>query len=280
MVKSQASPKPKRGRVEFDFEFETTRYSGKNAYCLAQAAELAYRDETSIREQTGSWGLARCRFFTRRETQAFAAANDKLIIIAFRGTEPNRLVDWMTDADIHLRDGPIGKVHDGFQRTLGYVYPEIRQTITEFQTNAQSLWITGHSLGAALATLAVARLRFEEDKPVYGLYTYGQPRTGNREFERHFNLDLKSRAFRFVNNNDVVTRVPTRALGYSHVGTFLYFDVNGKLHTDTSFWYKLLDGVQGRIEDFLKPGTDGLKDHAMRNYVRNTGINLNTTIAL
>lgn len=85
-------------------------------------------------------------------------------------------------------------------------------------------------MGAALATLAAAYLRDAgrhpddpKDKPVNGLYTFGCPRAGNRDFERAFNQDSGARAFRFVNNNDIVTRVPPRELDYSHVGKFLYF---------------------------------------------------------
>jgi triacylglycerol lipase len=252
----------------FSFKPDTTRYEPQNALWLGRAAKLAYnKDENKISEKTSSWGFDKCRFFSRRESQAFTIANDKMIITAFRGTEPTNLKDWMTDADLNLVDGPCGEVHEGFNRALTYIYQDIRNTISEFQDNGQSLWFTGHSLGAALATLAVARLRHEEDKPVFGLYTFGQPRTGDRTFERIFNLDFKARAFRFVNNNDVVPRVPPRELGYSHVGTFLYFDAAGEIHSDMSWWYKLLDSVKGRIEDFLKPGTDGMKDHAMDRYL-------------
>jgi len=80
--------------------------------------------------------------------------------------------------------------------------------IANWQTQAQSLWLTGYSLGAALATLRMSSLG-EEAKPVNGLYTFWQPRVGGKTVARIFDLDLKSRMFRFVNNNDVVTRVPT-----------------------------------------------------------------------
>jgi len=95
--------------------------------------------------------------------------------------------------------------------------------ITNWQTQAQSLWLTGHSLGAALATLRMASLG-EEAKQVNGLYTFGQLRVGGKTIARNFDLDLKSRMFRFVNNNDVVTRVPTREMGFCHVGQVIMFD--------------------------------------------------------
>lgn len=129
-------------------------------------------------------------------------------------------------------------------------------------------------MGGALATLAVAKLRYENDKPIYGLYTFGQPRAGNRDFERTFNSDFKTRAFRFVNNNDVVPRIPLRLMKYSHVGTFIFFDQDGNIHSDMGWWYRLLDNFTGRIEDFLKPGTDGIKDHDMAKYVANLEKNI------
>ena len=98
----------------------------------------------------------------------------------------------------------------------------------------------------------MASLR-DEDKPVHGLYTFGQPRTGDRNFERTINADFKPRCFRFVNNNDVVTRVPLRAMNYSQVGTFLYFDAEENLTDDLHWWYQFSDRVEGRIDDLGKP---------------------------
>jgi triacylglycerol lipase len=260
--------------IGFSFKPDTTRYEPQNALGLGKAAKLAYADAATIKTTAATWGFDKFEFFDKRETQAYAIANDKMIIIAFRGTEPEKLEDWMTDADLDFVDGMGGQVHEGFNRALTYVYQDILAKIAEFQTNGQSLWFTGHSLGGALATLAVAKLRYENDKPIYGLYTFGQPRVGNRDFERTFNGDFKPRAFRFVNNNDVVPRIPLRLMKYSHVGTFVYFDNEGNIHSDMGWWYRLLDTFTGRIEDFLKPGTDGIKDHDMEKYVANLEKNI------
>lgn len=187
-----------------------------------------------------------------------------MLILAFRGTQDLR--DWMTDLNVVLVGGPGGKVHDGFLNALGYVWRDIWQYIRT-QRQSRSLWVTGHSLGAALATLAVAKLRLEQDEAVNGLYTFGQPRTGDREFAKNFDADFAGQTFRYVNNNDIVTRVPFRSMSYSHVGTFKYFDENGDQRDNISWWDKVVDRVKGRIEDLLKPGTDGIKDHAIADYV-------------
>jgi triacylglycerol lipase len=158
-------------------------------------------------------------------------------------------------------------VHCGFKLALSHVWDELDACVAAFQDQGQSFWLTGHSLGAALATLAAARWR-KADKPVHGLYSFGGPRAGNRSFERTFDQDFGTRNFRFVNNADLVTRVPLRAMEYSHAGTLLYFDSKGKLQTDPGFWDVFLNRMQGRIEDLGKLETADLKQHSIDNYVK------------
>lgn len=249
------------------FDPHTTKYRYQNAHLLAKASSLAYQSPDVIEPEVGQWGLPQFVFIDRKDSQAFIAGNAEMIVIAFRGTEPTTLQDWMTDVKIRRKTGPYGKVHRGFLKGFQVVWPEIRAVIKEWQTQAQSLWLTGHSLGGALATLGMASLG-EEAKPVHGLYTFGQPRVGGKTFARNFDLDFKARMFRFVNNNDVVTRVPTRKTGFRHVGQVLMFDAFGNLQTDLHFWNHFLDRVLGRVTDLGKPGTDGINDHSMAQYIK------------
>ncbi len=252
----------------YDFDAETREFSKKNAYGLGRASLLAYEKEKDIKTETYSWGLGEFDFFANKDTQAFISGNDDVLLLAFRGTEPKSLKDWMTVANVDLISGPGGKVHEGFSTALSCVWSDVWKFIRE-KRGRRALLITGHSLGAALATLAVAKLRLEKDEPVNGLYTFGHPRTGDKDFAKNFNSDFSSQTFRYVNNNDIVARVPFRAMHYSHVGTFKYFDKSGNENHNISWWDKVQDRLLGRIDDFLKPGTDGIKDHSMKKYVKN-----------
>lgn len=252
----------------FAFDPETTAFSWKNAHGCAMASILAYEPEDKITEWVEDAWESDLQFISGNGTQVFVMGMKKMILVAFRGTEPKQPEDLLTDLNLDLVDGPMrGQVHEGFYDGLSSVWRKVEMTIARFrQHEEKSLWFTGHSLGAGLATLAVAKLR-DEDRAVDGLYTFGQPRTGNAEFARNFNFDFKPFAFRFVNNNDVVTRVPPRSLGYSHIGTFRYFDELGRFHADIGKWNRFLDRMRGRIQDLLEWGTDGLKDHGMENYL-------------
>jgi triacylglycerol lipase len=249
------------------FQPATALYHPENAVALAHAASLAYQDEAVVRKVAKSWGFPRCQVFSKRETDGFVLGNKDAVVVAFRGTEPATLRDWMTDLDCEFRDGPFSRVHSGFARALEYVRADIDQAIRDFQDNAQSLWFTGHSLGAALATLAVAHLR-EADKPVHGLYNFGAPRAGDRVFERTFNQDFGPRCFRFVNGADLVTRVPMRTMGFSHVGRLMYFDNDGQLSVDPGWWDRFLNGVECRLDDLGKLGPAALKQHGMDGYIK------------
>src|SRR5262249_11881317 len=154
----------------------------------------------------------------------------------FRGTDPQDLKNWMTDGDLALVTTPVGMVHAGFWRALDTMWEDLRFIIESQQTKAQSLWLTGQRLDATLSTLATARFPLQLDKPIHRLYTFGSPRVGDRNFAARFNVDFKASTFRYVNDQDVVTRVPPRAMWYSHVGTFLFFDVLGEVHTSPRWW--------------------------------------------
>ena len=256
------------------FDPNTTRYRGENALVLADCAKLAYKKSRVISQALmQQWGFKSYRFFSRKGTQAFIAANEDIIILAFRGTEPKKYRDWITDAQVKKVPGPAGKVHKGFKKALMAVWndhggkPGVRRTIEEFQDNGQTLWVTGHSLGAALATLAVAELRLRDDRPVNGLVTIGQPRTGDRVFAAAFNAVFRDQCFRFINNNDLVTRIPPRKTKYSHVGRALYIDSQGHLHDDISRWNRFLDRVKGAVQHIGDLGPDNITDHRSEDYV-------------
>jgi len=254
----------------FDFDARTRDYSRANAYWLGRAAQIAYGSFDAARQETEKWGFTELQSFESMDTgtQAFAAGNGAMLLLSFRGTEKDPK-DWLTDFDAAFVNGPRGMVHEGFMIALNSIWRDIWQYLAT-QRRGRALWVTGHSLGAALATLAVAKLRFERDEPVNGLYTFGQPRTGNRDFASDFDADFGGQTFRYVNNNDIVARVPPRSSGYSHVGSFRYFDKNGNQDDQMDWWDKVVDRMKGNIKEILnsKPGLDGIKDHAIINYVR------------
>ncbi len=250
-----------------NFDNRTIKFSPNNGYWLAWCSRLAYDNNPQIIKNLQKHNMKVVLFFDEDNTQAFIAIDDNKMIISVRGTDG--LADAMTDLDCDLVDGVGGQVHDGFNTSASRLWRSI-MTVVNNRGN-RSLWITGHSLGAGIAGIITARLVQQKDEPVNGLYVYGMPRTGNKKFAKNFNNSFGARTFRFVNNNDIVTRTPFRSMGYAHIGQCMYFDEHGQFRADLGWWEKLLDRINGRFHDLFVIGTDGIKDHDIDEYVDRTG---------
>jgi len=220
-----------RGHEEYGFQFNATAFNLINAWWLAEASTLVYADENFVRTQFSRAGLRQVKFFDRQSTQCFVASNDKFAIVAFRGSEiwkrkgkfdfDKVFADLRADVDIRLADWPRGgKVHRGFKEALDEVWLDLAAYISGLNDQGCKIWITGHSLGAALATLAADRYGNAQ-----GVYTFGSPRVGDGAFKENF----EAQAYRIVNNEDLVTRVPPPGR-YQHVGLIKFIDGDGNIH--------------------------------------------------
>ena len=144
------------------------------------------------------------------DTQAFLArlnvkGREPLLVLAFRGTETNKAAD--IKADISANPMQVGrergdhKVHEGFYQAFQAVEALIRKDLDNPEHASLPLYITGHSLGGALAVVATYCLASDS---IAACYTYGAPRVGNRAF----GLDIKPPIYRVVNAADLVPRLP------------------------------------------------------------------------
>jgi hypothetical protein len=194
------------------------------AYCRQECSFAFDRDR--IRKALGSVGFTGCLFFESdgqsdgRGTHCFLAihAAKRLNVVAFRGTDKDDPTDLCDDIDVKLAQwGKGARVHSGFADALAEVLTELEPAVQAAQGR---MLFTGHSLGAALATL-LASLRTPD-----ALYTFGSPMVGDAAFvaslagvEHH----------RYVDCCDLVTRVPPPILGYQHHGAAIYIDRNGNV---------------------------------------------------
>lgn len=205
--------------------------------------------------------------FDGNSAQAAVIEHKDYICLAFRGT--NETKDWIDNINAFSVKALFGEFHRGFYNSVEDLWHEIEQKIDAIrQERKKPLFITGHSLGGAMASIA-ASILIHEDKPFTSVYTFGQPRALTQSTSRIFNIECKDRYYRFHNNNDIVTRSPTRLMGYSHVGTYLYITAEGEIHQDVGQWFKFVDYIDGAIESVRNTRRlDLIKDHDMANYLR------------
>jgi len=215
------------------FRYRANIFDMVNAWWLIEASTLVYAEPDFVTEKfKQNAGFTNVKFFENKATQCFVANNEKFAIVAFRGSEarlregdsdPGHIfADWMANFNFLPEAWDQGgNVHRGFKTAL--VWTDLEDYVSNLQKNNLKIWITGHSLGAALATLAADRYG-----NVQGLYTYGSPRVGDQDFKKDFNVNT----YRFVNNSDIVTKVPPPGL-YCHVGELKYIDSEGIIHDNT-----------------------------------------------
>lgn len=218
----------------FEDEFGDVR----NARTLAVACDLAYNPEAEGAPLFKTHLNMDARLISVENTQAYVASNDDHILVAFRGSENPATVDgfkdWFLTNALNLLivpEGPLAvdflaagvgaKFHQGFVSAIGTIWPTLFPVIQEqVKAKDRPLWITGHSLGGALAMLGSWLLK-QKFINVHQVYTYGAPMVGNSATAAAFAREFPNKIFRYVNAPDPVPLLPMMSLAandFSHTG--------------------------------------------------------------
>jgi triacylglycerol lipase len=151
-------------------------------------------------------------------------------------------------------------VHGGFKREVDDLWPRLEQALL---TNTRTLWFTGHSLGGAMAAICAGRCTLSRIRSnPRGLYTFGSPRIGNRRYVNYVNME----AYRWVNNNDIVARLPPAWLGYRHKGQEIYLNAYGNIRRVTG-WQRVKDRWRGFVRGLREGSFDHFADHSIAHYI-------------
>ncbi len=268
----------------FSPEQRDTIFESGRAYSVLQlaveAARLAYfRAEASDSERRRlESALAFVEFgdltlFGDAGTGALAYAarrsSDGTALIAFRGTQPDDIKDLLADAEAKLERWPesAGRVHSGFAGDALALKGQIGAWMESRRPDPNRLILTGHSLGAALATLAATIWR-----PAW-LITLGSPRVGDGAFAATV---VAANSVRFVDCCDLVTDLPPPVGGYVHVKESTYLNRHAKIVEAPSFATVTADGGIAHVQysarypwmPWRALPTRSLADHAPINYAR------------
>ena len=233
-----------------------------------------------------------------KSVKAFFAYNQRFAMLAFRGTkrinwinstvdlaaflahehpetDPDR-AEFTADQAGHSEVAPGSDkvlVHAGFQFALNTLWEDISFCLGSYRKKYPfcPILFTGHSLGAAFATMSAARFRGGKA----ALYTYGSPRVGNAAFckQVHRNADLG--VFRFVNNRDLMTSVPPRDKSYEHTCGLMQIGPEGTIvpaceteDRPSAGMAQVLHNAAAVLRDYMskEPPPPDLVDHAQRRY--------------
>ena len=242
------------------FLANTHNFNIFNAWWLAEISRLIYHNNFFNDEniQLGCFNFEIIGYIENKNTSTHVAIlkviQDKpCLVIVFRGTD--EVDDW--NINLHAYQSSFdsrGKVHSGFKKAYLSIKDELHEYLNQCSL---PLFITGHSLGAALATLATSELQSNEN--LDSCYTFGSPRTGNKVFVDSIKC---KQIYRVVNNCDVVTTVPINFAGieYKHIGSPYLIDDKGVL----------LEGMsEDEIYSYQKSKLEDLKEYALSKVFNN-----------
>ena len=235
-------------------------FSLSNAWWFAELSRLIYHPDFNNDKKLnfGALHFEQLAYIENPETSTHVALlkiiNDSpCLAILFRGSDEAQ--DWGINARVYQDNFyNNGKVHRGFRKAYLSIKDEL---FTVIKDHSLPIFITGHSLGAALALLATSELY--ENKYFDSCYTFGSPRIGNPEFIK----SIKSNTiYRVINNSDIVTTVPIDFTNiiYKHIGESYLIDEEGLLQTGLT---------EGEVYNYQKSTLLGLKDYAVSKLFNN-----------
>ena len=233
---------------------------------FAKLSSIAYNDNIEdVKKQVKKLGFTTVEFYNRKGAQAYRFMNTEDLVIACRGTQPTEFNDIKADLNaIPVVAETISRVHRGFKEEVDELWPMVCDDIGRTVNVGKNLWICGHSLGAAMATIMANRCEcdVELNDPIE-LYTYGSPRVGWPTYVKSFGTVHH----RWRNNNDIVTTVPPRLLGFRHCGEQHYINAYGQVRNPTG-WQLVKDKWRGIWMGLKQGKVDSFSDHSMVEYIK------------
>ena len=233
---------------------------------FANLAQIAYSNERDAKSQAKNHSFNTVEFYDKDGAQAYRFMNKHDIVIACRGTQPTEFNDIKADLQaLPVMAETVSRVHRGFKAEVDELWPAILEDISRKANDNKKIWFCGHSLGAAMATIMASRCHlYEGIPPVQELYTYGSPRVG---WPRYCN-SLAVTHHRWVNNNDIVTRVPLNIMGYRHHGEEHYMNAYGNVRKPKG-WQRFKDRMRGMWMGLKQGKIDNFSDHDIGLYIAN-----------
>ena len=238
----------------------------EQALLMATFSKLAYLPETEGKTAFGNLGYDAV-LIDNNGSQAYFLTDGTDLIVVCRGTEATEWNDIKADLDARLTASStgVGFVHKGFKTSTDNIWAGLVEKLSVYGKD-RTIWCTGHSLGAAMSTLLAYRLQRTETMPnPHALFTFGSPRVGDKTYIRAIEASGLLH-FRFVNNTDIVPRVPTWP--FRHFGGMYYMNHFGNLRALTfkqlikDMWRGFVAGIRARKFSLLD-------NHFMDNYLTN-----------
>lgn len=187
---------------------------------MAQLSNISYLPPVEAEPRFGELGFENVEPFIDASMLGYVVSLEDTSVIVFRGTDDRG--DWISNLDVFSVDTSHGPIHGGFFRGYRALQPQIEEILD--QHDPETVWITGHSLGGALAVVCAYDLVENSGRDIHGVMTFGQPMVAQRQLAEHLDEVLLGRYAHYVNGSDLVPRIPPT---FTHCGSLVWFTADG-----------------------------------------------------
>ena len=184
-----------------------------------------------------SWSCATCdstnhlgAIVEKHGERSLIGYNSELdaLFVSFRGSID--LLNWIDDIQIQKiqpYDNTLIEVEKGFYKAYEYLKSDVMNSLNNMKTTypTKKLLLTGHSLGAAIATLMAFDVMYDYQ---VSLYTYGSPRVGNAYFAKEF--ENVSEMYRITHYYDIVPHTPPEYMDYHHLSNEIWYSEDNNMY--------------------------------------------------
>jgi hypothetical protein len=158
--------------------------------------------------------------------------NSRDYVLAFEGSQDNRdlLIDLQIAQLVPYKHYPDAKVHSGFWKSYLAIADEVHKLLLTH--NVEHLFVTGHSLGGALATIASLDIVEELGIKNVSMVSLGAPRVGNAGYADLYSIMIND-YYRLTHASDTVVHLPYMYLNYRHIPHEIFYPKRGSLVSET-----------------------------------------------
>lgn len=189
---------------------------------LAVLSEQVYNDDDETLDfLIRGMGFTKWVAIKNETMAAHVVSGNGLAVVVFRGTNFTEIPDWYKNLTVTFETTDQGNFHKGFSDAYRTVRGEVRRYLNDERPS--KIWITGHSLGGAMAVACGVDVKVHTKIPAT-LVTFGQPRFADEKGAKWIDRQFNGQYARFVHGVDIVPSVPFYVpwiFPYAHAGNLV-----------------------------------------------------------
>lgn len=219
----ESTPVPKNLRKSLAAPWDSSeKESWPATVTLAKCSKIAYLNQQEAKNKFRNLGFRHIETISVDSMAGYVLAIGDAAVVVFRGTDD--FADWIINLKTTTIQTKPGFAHKGFQTSYLTLKPKVMNALRRFKP--KYVWVTGHSLGGALAVLCAYDLSSNENRNIHGLMTFGQPMVADKILATSIDQILPQKFAHFVNESDIVPRSPP--IWFYHCGNLVWF-IDGKV---------------------------------------------------